>query len=199
MQSYQKKIQVLEATINELKSNVDQLKTQEPITINYKFDQLKIEKLEGTLNIGMTPQGKDSSVDEFEIGSQSLDIPLSTVQQPDQLIQTPNEVMREEIKPAAQLVQAIQGYIDSYFQEQALSDLRNIENKYQYPLDGPYRQFILNDIKRQLPSRIEYYLKLLYREIPDETELFNQITNRLHADIVKAFDLFIHHLPKGNK
>jgi spore germination protein PC len=198
-QSYQKRIQTLEATIDELKSNVDQLKSQEPITINYKFDQLKIEKLEGTLNIGMSPGSADSTVDAFEVGAQSLETPFTAEQRPDQVFQTPGEVIRPEIQPATQVVEAVKGNMETYFQEQALIDLKNIESKYQYPLDDPYRQFILNDVKRQLPSRLEFYLKMLYREIPDEKELITQITYRLRTDIVKAFDLFIQHLPKGNK
>ncbi|UOQ92797.1 spore germination protein GerPC [Halobacillus shinanisalinarum] len=60
-----KHIQDQQQTIEQLTQKIEQLQTQEhPKTviekIEYHFDQLKIETLEGTLQIGLTPNGMDT-------------------------------------------------------------------------------------------------------------------------------------------
>lgn len=55
-----KKIQTLEQRLLLLENQLKELEQQPRTTIErieYKFDQLKVETLEGTLNIGITPNG----------------------------------------------------------------------------------------------------------------------------------------------
>jgi len=198
LQSYQQKIQALESALSEMKTNLDQIKKQEPITINYKFDQLKIERLEGTLNIGLSPNASEDTVDSFEIGDQNIGTPPIAAGENDQIFQTHQEAGKDA-DILTNTAYAVQGLLENYFHDQALNDLKDIETKYNYLLDDPYRQFIVNDVKRQIPARIEYYMKLLFRDIKDEATLIDEITKRLHNDIIKAFDLFIQHIPKGKK
>ncbi len=62
-----KQMQDQQQTIDRLTQQVEHLQTQQhPKTviekIEYHFDQLKIETLEGTLQIGLTPNGTDGNI-----------------------------------------------------------------------------------------------------------------------------------------
>ena len=55
--------------INKLSKEIDALKDKPPINVErleYKFDQLKIEKLDGTLNIGINPADLNN-IEDMEI------------------------------------------------------------------------------------------------------------------------------------
>lgn len=54
------RIRNLEGRIELIERELDSLKGQRGVTIErieYKFDQLKVETLEGTLNVGLSPTG----------------------------------------------------------------------------------------------------------------------------------------------
>ncbi|GEM_PF-457810 len=187
----------LERKVSALQTELEQVRHREPISIHYKFDQLKIERLEGTLNIGLTPNGSEGNVDAFEVGSDNVSINLPNDPTNDQVMQTPDETPYP-IDAASDVVQEVQASLNRYFEEQAIQDIKAIEQKYHYPLDDHYRQFIFNDIKRQLPARISYYLKLMFNQYSDRSALIEEINQRLQTDIVRAIDLFIQHIPKGD-
>ncbi len=53
-----RKIQVLQKKILSLEKSITELQNRPPVQVErmeYKFDQLKVETLEGTLNIGLNP------------------------------------------------------------------------------------------------------------------------------------------------
>lgn len=65
----QKAIAQLKSDIQDLSAEVKRLGEKPPMTVErleYKFDQLKVETLEGTLNIGLSPSSLDA-VDELSI------------------------------------------------------------------------------------------------------------------------------------
>jgi len=74
-----RKLQELERQIGELRVELETLKRQRTTTverIEYKFDQLKIERLEGTLHIGISPDvGK--SIEDFTINGSGVEVPGS--------------------------------------------------------------------------------------------------------------------------
>ncbi|UQZ82159.1 putative spore germination protein GerPC [Paenibacillus konkukensis] len=167
------KIQEMDKEIKELKSKP----AQPPVIRNeYRFDLFKVEKLEGTLNIGLNPNpGKDdSSIDEFTVGQ--------TLQTPDQA-EPQNE----------QMFQDIQEQVGDYLNSDAYRVLQSIERQYRYPLDEPYRKFIVEDVRKQIDKRIRYYLS----KYPDSSENVQEaIIEEVKRDIEKTFEAFIQNLPK---
>lgn len=130
----QQQVQQLYNHINSLENRIQQLEQHTSPNKNttiekleYHFDQLKIERLDGTLHIGVTPEDLQS-MDEFSLANQSGG-PLPPVHQ------------------------ALEQYAD----QELPGYLQSLEQQYHYPLDPGYRQTLLNDIKQQIPSRIAHY------------------------------------------
>lgn len=174
------RIKMLEDMVDDLRDNYEQL-SNAPRTniekIEYKFDQLKIERLDGTLNIGLTPNGGADMLEDFTVNGTNGMNPSSL---------------------APEMIQSIQQNVNSYMQNGALKQLGELEQKYNYPLDDPYRHFILNDIQKQLDQRINYYLNQQQQRSPNASpqELSEEIEQKLKRDIVNGMEAFIKNLPK---
>ncbi|WP_052487711.1 spore germination protein GerPC [Gordoniibacillus kamchatkensis] len=70
------RITELQRTVASLQIELAALKEQKGVRIDrieYSFDQLKVERLDGTLNIGITPGGL-KSIEEFAVNGQSTTI-----------------------------------------------------------------------------------------------------------------------------
>lgn len=64
-------------------------------------------------------------------------------------------------------------------------------------VDASYNDFIQQDIRRQLPSRISYYLqKFATEENPSDDKLEEQIFNTIKSDIEKAVHTFFNQFQK---
>ncbi|TKD71987.1 spore germination protein GerPC [Pseudalkalibacillus hwajinpoensis] len=174
------RIKMLENMVDNLKDGYEQL-SKAPKTniekIEYKFDQLKIERLDGTLNIGLNPNDGADMLQDFTVNGTNGMNPPSI---------------------APETIQSIQQNINSYMQNGALKQLGELEQKYNYPLDDPYRHFILNDIQKQLDQRINYYINQQTDRSPNASpqELSEEIENKLKRDIVNGMEAFIKNLPK---
>lgn len=186
-----RQIQEMEKSIQQIVKEVNQLKEKsaQPTVIRneYKFDLLKVEKLSGTLNIGIKPESKDSSIEEFAVG-QSMDV-------------------RSVEKEYPELYESIQQQITEYLSHDAYRTLQVYENKYHYPLDDPYRNFIIEDVKKQIDGRIRYYInqirpkpmepeQLTQMEPEQLTQMEQQVVEWLKRDIERTFETFIKNLPK---
>lgn len=136
------KIQQLERELKEIQSSMENMK-QRPATnierVEYKFDQLKIERLEGTLNIGLNPTDPEG-VQNFEVS------------------QTPPGIGIMQQEQSAQLMQQIRQNVDMYLSEDIPSVLEQLENQYESRLDDTNRHHIIEDIRKQMDSRIRYYV-----------------------------------------
>jgi spore germination protein PC len=169
------RIKELENQIKKLKRQVNVL-ADEPKTVEYKFDQLKVEKLEGTLHIGIghSAESKDL-IEQFNIGQ-------NTVQMPGQMkrsvIENPN--YREMIKA-----------MDEFFIKDAPVYLQSLETKINVPLDESYRVFILEDVQRQVPGRIKHYLT---KYEPKDERGRKEILQKTKEDIYRGIETFIVHL-----
>src|SRR4051794_21768221 len=132
MRGLQKKIQSLEQTVSELQKrppvHVDRLE--------YKFDQLKVETLEGTLNIGLNPSDLQG-IEDFSVPTKNGSI-------------APKERMA--------LFTEIETSLDQYLETNLQSIMKDAGQQLNFQVDDSYREFILQDIKKQLANRIEYYL-----------------------------------------
>lgn len=72
----------LEHELKRLKDELAELKNKPPIhvdKIEYKFDQLKVESLDGTLNIGLNPTDLNN-IDEFAVNNQPVQPSLTYLQ-----------------------------------------------------------------------------------------------------------------------
>jgi spore germination protein PC len=177
-----KKIQSLEQRLLLLEKQLKELEQQPRTTverIEYKFDQLKVETLEGTLNIGITPNGVGNAIEDFAVQPEKTVIP----------------------KPEPVLFRNIQEKVHAYLKKEAKETLKKFEEQYAHRLDDTYRHFILQDIARQVDERIRFYLqqKMNNGYVPtsdnDET-VVNEIFQKVKMDIEQSLDLFLKHLPK---
>jgi spore germination protein PC len=169
------RIKELEHQVKILKKKVNEL-ADRPQRVEYKFDQLKVEKLEGTLHIGLghSAESKDL-IEQFNIGQ-------NTVQMPGQMkrsvIENPNY---------SAMIKAM----DEFFVKEAPIYLKSLETKINVPLDESYRVFILEDVQRQVPGRIKHYLT---KYEPKDERGRKDILQKTKEDIYRGIETFIIHL-----
>jgi spore germination protein PC len=175
------KIIKLEKKIAELENelmNVRKLPQTTIEKIEYKFDQLKVETLEGTLNIGLTPNGTET-IEDFAVSPEKVIIP----------------------QPQPIMFRNIQTKVNDYLTNECENILKSIEERYSQRLDDTYRQFILQDIGRQVDDRIRFYIqqKINNGQMPasgSSKEIEDEISEKVKRDIEQSIELFIKHLPK---
>jgi spore germination protein PC len=177
-----KKIQMLEQRLLLLENQLKELEQQPRTTIErieYKFDQLKVETLEGTLNIGITPNGVGNVIEDFAVQPEKTVVP----------------------KPEPVLFRNIQEKVHAYLGKEAKETIKRFEKQYAHRLDDTYRHFILQDIARQVDERIRFYLhqKMNNGYVPksdNDEAVVNEIFQKVKMDIEQSIDLFLKHLPK---
>jgi spore germination protein PC len=107
-------------------------------TIDYKFDQLKIEKLEGVLNIGISPQtGK--SIEDFSVNGQPL---------AGRSIES-----NEDISTFTSIQKKINDYLDTDLP----IELQRLSAEYRLTLDYEKHTLIIEDLRKQIDERILHY------------------------------------------
>lgn len=185
IQAQEKRIEALEQTIQKLRADITQIGEKPAINverIEYKFDQLKVETLEGTLNIGLNPNDL-SGIEDFAVQNQSLKTPFS-----------PKEQMRISMK----IEEAIHDYLET--------DLPLIVNDAQrnmaIPANESYLSFIKEDIIKQLPNRIDYHLKTNSAKVQPDTNappIEEIIIEALKQEIQSGVIVFLTNLPENMK
>ncbi|EKN70285.1 spore germination protein GerPC [Neobacillus bataviensis LMG 21833] len=185
IQAQEKRIAALEQTIQKLSADIAQIGEKPTIhvdRIDYKFDQLKVETLEGTLNIGLNPNDL-SGIEDFAVQNQSLKTPFS-----------PKEQMRLSMK----IEEAIHGYLET--------DLPLIVNDAQrnmaIPANESYLSFIKEDIIKQLPTRIDYHLKTNAAKVKPDTNappIEEIVIETLKQEIQSGVMVFLNNLPENVK
>ncbi len=184
MQSQENRIASLEASIQKMQQEIKTLHETKAIhvdRIEYKFDQLKVETLEGTLNIGLNPNDL-SGIEEFEVQNQALNTQF-----------TPADQMKRSMK----IEEAIYQYLES--------DLPDIISQAQTKLNiqpnESYLSFIKQDIIKQLPTRVDYHLKNFHAnrnsDIPLNADL--QIIELIKQEIQNGVAAFLNQLPENMK
>lgn len=185
MQAYlynqDKKIYKLQQQIQSLEKAVTELQNRPPVRIDrmeYKFDQLKVETLEGTLNIGLNPNDLQG-IEDFSVPTRNGSI-------------APKERMA--------LFTDIETSLEQYLESNLQSIMEDAGQQLNFQVDDSYREFILQDIKKQLPNRIEYYLNQPLRntnETPEQQkeQIFEQMKKEIHYGVLT----FLQHLPKNMK
>lgn len=182
MQNYiynqDKRIQNLQNKIQSLEKTVLELKKRPPVHIDrmeYKFDQLKVETLEGTLNIGLNPSDL-KGIEDLSLPNQHNSIP------PNERVSMISEIERE---------------MDQYLDHNLENIIQNTCQQLQIQPEMSYHDFILQDLKRQLPSRIESYLNQPIREGLEKEQHNGWIIDQLKKEIQQGVLTFLQHLPNN--
>ena len=173
LRDLQKKIQTIEETVSDLKKRPS-VKVER---MEYKFDQLKVETLEGTLNIGLNPSDLQA-IEDFSVPGNN-----GTIHP------------KERMSMFTEIESSINEYLDSNLQ----SIMGDTSEPLEFPVDDTYRDFILQDIKKQLSTRIEYYLNQPLRDGSTEEQQKEWIIEQLKKEIQHGILTFLQNLPENMK
>ena len=181
MMKQDKKIQMLQQKIYSLEQKIIELQNRPPVHVEkmeYKFDQLKVETLEGTLNIGLNPSDLQN-IEDFSV---------------------PNKKGPPNTKVKNSFFTEIENSIHDYLDKNLLTIMQDAGQQLQLQVDDTYRDFILQDIKKQLANRIEYYLNQPQRfaESADEPQK-DWIIEQLIKEIQHGVLTFLQNLPENMK
>ncbi|MBM6617133.1 spore germination protein GerPC [Bacillus suaedaesalsae] len=184
IQSQQIEIQKMQTSLASVQSEIKELKKKPSTTIEkieYKFDQLKVETLEGTLNIGLNPYNEEQ-IEDFDVTQGKLKVPGATAFSPD-------------------IQSTIRNSILNYLDHEGFAAIQSLEKRSGAKLNEAHYEFMIQDVKRQLDTRIMYYLE---QTTPQQwenenrtLETTNQILEKMKEDINGAFLAFIQHLPQN--
>ncbi|RAV22505.1 spore germination protein GerPC [Paenibacillus contaminans] len=167
------KMAELEQKLNKLQNDFDQLSKQRTMNIDkieYKFDQLKIEKLEGTLHIGVSPN-VEKSIEDFTVNG-------------------------EEVGPTSYRTESftrIHDKVSEYLTADCPSYIRGVEEKYRMILGHDYRNVIIQDVRGQVDKRIDNYLKSMPKDGTSEQigHFEQQAFEQIKTDIQTAIERHI--------
>ncbi|MEK8129796.1 spore germination protein GerPC [Paenibacillus filicis] len=142
------RIRYLESRLDRMEKELEQVKNQDRIHIDkieYNFDQLKVETLEGTLNVGMSPAGLGGqSIDDLAVGGKTI---------------TTNTSRSEAFE-------RIQKQVNSYLDQQLPGELTQLQEQYQLKKEEGLVQKIALDLQGQTGQRIEYYMETVAGPAP---------------------------------
>jgi spore germination protein PC len=181
----EERIRTLEKKVVTLQGEMEEIK-KKPLTIEkieYKFDQLKVETLEGTLNIGLNPLNEPTSLEDFEITNQKINIRMNEYENPT-------------------IEQDIYADITDYLTHHGPSRIRELETEHRTQLNDQYRHLMIEDIRVQIEPRIPYYFSQMQQhpEIVNNPPLLKEtILQKMIQDIDQAFIAFIKHFPNNMK
>jgi spore germination protein PC len=184
IQAQEQRILALENALQKIKQEMKQLNEKQSIhvdKIEYKFDQLKVETLEGTLNIGLNPSDL-AGIEDFAVQNQSLTTPLS-----------PKDQMHRTMK----IEEAIYRYLET--------DLPQLVERAQRELavqpNDEYLTFIKQDIIKQLPLRIEHHLSPNFSSSrsSENGPADEKIMESLKQEIQNGVFVFFTNLPENLK
>lgn len=185
VQQQQQEINKLQASVFQLSADVQRLKDQPSVTVErleYKFDQLKVETLEGTLNIGLNPSDLSNIED--------LAVPTQTE------TNTPN-VNSNVIKN--ELLNRLTQYVDQHID----TTINDIKTKTGIQLEPGYNDLIKEDIRKQIPIRTDHYIQFFNTQKMDERlsdqQFLEKIYETIIADINQGIDTFISQLSNQDR
>jgi spore germination protein PC len=184
LKRHEEKLAKLEKVHADVMKSIETLKNQPPINverIDYHFDQLKIERLDGTLNIGLNPQDLQE-MDEFSIPA-------------------PHFRKEQSEKSKVQLNQ-LQDRLNTYLEKELPLFIEKAKKEMGLELDQSYAAFIQEDIRRQLPDRLAFYSQKIAKTRRDlsANEEEQEIYQMTIHDIQQAIYAFLRQFPtKGQK
>lgn len=184
IQAQEQRILALENALQKMKEDIKQIDEKKSIHIDkieYKFDQLKVETLEGTLNIGLNPS-ELSGIEDFAVQNQSLTTPIS-----------PKHQMQRSMK--------IEETIYRYLETDLPPIVEAVQKEVNVQPNDEYLSFIKQDIIKQLPSRIEYHLtsNSTSNRSSENASSDELIIEALKKEIQNGVMVFFNNLPSNLK
>ncbi|MBO9596777.1 MAG: hypothetical protein J7559_02980 [Cohnella sp.] len=174
-------LQQVTSQLQTLQKQLDDVRSKPPLHIEYHFDQLKVNRLEGTLNVGITPQGMPDI--------ESLETPgnanWSVGQAPAE------DAGQEEDDPLGSMQNEMVRYMDS----EGTQALIALESRYGIALDEDHRAKVVQDVKGQLRERVRYYVTM--KPYPDKgtveekRQWADEIKSKTTRDINGAFSAYL--------
>ncbi|WP_433946652.1 spore germination protein GerPC [Paenibacillus sp. SN-8-1] len=186
LQSITARLDQLEASIKGLSQAIDEMKSSATAStggVQYHFDLLKIEKLEGTLNIGTTP-GNGQSIEHIAVGDK----------------QTPSSD-HKDVKDAGleEINRRAKEQVMCFLDEEVPVLFNNMLAAHQLNLTDAYKQQVMDDIRRQIDDRIQIYAKQVndLPDLSDQEQKIAMVTTQLKRDIQTALNTHIKHTLLG--
>lgn len=173
----------MEQMLKEMRSELDRLRQGSEKTIDrveYNFDLLKIEKLEGTLNIGLMPKD-GQSLDDITVNGQP---PLG-------LSQSGNS--------GGELYTNIYQNVSRYLEDTVPEQIERMIPEAHFVLGDEYAAVIIEDVRKQLGDRITVYLKQYQtnRETMNQQEVEQTIIKQVKSEIASAVEQHLLNLQRG--
>lgn len=184
IQKLEQKVQALECELMTLKEKPN----MHVDNIEYKFDQLKVERLNGTLNIGLNPFTGEAIEDFSVTGDQ-----IKMNGQPFNAFQP----MQPEEEQKRLLI--LQTEAENYLCIEGKKVIEQIAKGLDTKVSDEVMNYIIDDIRRQLPARIHFQQGVILqnqRKPMTPEELNESILQALKEDIEQAVKTFLIHLPK---
>lgn len=183
VENQNKKLRKLEKTVYDMQQEIVRLKERPPIQVGnleYKFDQLKVEKLEGTLNIGLNPSDIEG-ISDFSVENKNIQAQVS-----------PKDLFTRGMDVENELRQYLETDLPEIYQH-TLDQLR-------FTVDESYYGFIKEDILKQLPNRIGVHLNNLPSdERKNDAEVKEKVIETLKGEIQHGVYLFLSNLQEQSK
>ncbi|RBP03617.1 spore germination protein GerPC [Rossellomorea aquimaris] len=175
------KIVALEQKVNELSQELMTIKETPKINverIEYKFDQLKVESLDGTLNIGLNPSNLKDTIEDLAV-DQNVNV--------------------NSIKDLTPYKERITNEIQAYIQTELPTLIQDNEMQFQRSLDPSYYEMVQQDLLNQMPQRIDFYLENIphVESKQSEEEWERKIISKIKKDIQTALFSFMSQMPEN--
>lgn len=195
VQQQAQRIAELERQMCELSARLKCMDEKPSYTIErleYHFDQLKVDRLEGTLHIGMTPPGGEAlgEMDQFTVTPAYPQPPGAT----SAAMPSPQTAQASPWPPDDELRQRI----DHYLEHAAPAVLSQLAAQRQLPIDPHHGRLILDDLKRQALPRLAYYRETVHRD-SGGTPPADDIAARTIRDIEEAMRQYVARLVQGEE
>ncbi len=176
----ERQLQQMAEQLNQLQKQLDEIKNKPPLHIEYHFDQLKVNRLEGTLNVGLSPQGIQG-IESFEA--------------PDPASWNVTSDQQEGTDPP---IRSLQNEMIAYMNDNSANMLIAMERQYGVALAEEHRSRVLEDVKKQLNERVHYYARTApyptngtAEELQKWSDMIKEKTLR---DIQGAFSAYLNNL-----
>ncbi|KPL61465.1 spore germination protein GerPC [Rossellomorea vietnamensis] len=175
------RIVALEKKVDELSQELTAIKDTPKINvekIEYKFDQLKVESLDGTLNIGLNPSNLKDTIEDLAV-DQNVNV--------------------ESIKDLTPYKERITKEIHAYIQNELPALIQDNEMQFQRSLDPSYYEMVQQDLLNQMPQRIDFYLENIphVESKQSEGEWERKIISKIKQDIQTALFSFMSQMPEN--
>lgn len=173
----------MEQMLKEMRSEIDRLRQGSEKTIDrveYNFDLLKIEKLEGTLNIGLMPKD-GQSLDDITVNGQ------------------PQLELSHSGNSGGELYSNIYQNVSRYLEDTVPEQIERMIPEANLVLGDEYAAVIIEDVRKQLGDRITVYLKQYQtnRETMNPQEAEQSIIKQMKSEIASAVEQHLLNLQRG--